>query len=577
MAKSPINTRLEKAVALHQAGKFAEAERLYDQILALDRTNPDALNLKGMIASVEGRREEALALFDRVIAKLPDFPEGHFNRGLVLAALGRNDEALQSYLKALALKPTYADARLNAGLLLHTTGRIDEAISSFRLMTQMAPADARGFYNLGVCLEQSLPKTPETERPAVATEARTALTRAAALDPNNADVHLAFANLHSFLGEYKDGIKRLQTALALRPDWSSAWNNLGSQYEAVGERAAAVAAFDRAIALDPHDAAAFVNRGMAYLCIGRLAEGWEGYARRFEDRRFPFVRRDWPWPVWRGEALTGKSILVWSDQGIGDEVLYASMISEIAGKAANCIVECAPRLAPLYRRSFPGLQVVANTPEARRELLGRTFDYHSSVLDLGRWLRPRLSAFPNRSAVLQADAGRRDKLRHKYLAAAPNRRLVGISWRSVTPDMSHQKGQPLVAFLPLLTSEKLTFVNLQYGDVRAEVEALPDRYNSNIIVDPEVDSLSDLDGFAAQVAALDAVVTISNTTAHFAGALGVPTWVCLPRGHKQLWYWFAAGDYSPWYRSIRIQRSAPGAGFIEIKQTLEMLLGPDLP
>ncbi len=569
MAKSPINTRLEKAVALHQAGKFTEAERLYDQILALDRTNPDALNLKGVIASIQGRREDALALFDRAIAALPNFPDARFNRGLVLAALGRNDEALQSYLGALALRPNYADARLNAGLLLHTIGRTAEAIAAFRLMTQTAPTEARGFYNLGVCLEQSLPKTPEAERPAIASEARAALTRAAALDPNNPDVHFAFANLHSFLGEYKDAIERLKTTLALRPDWSSAWNNLGSQYESIGERAAAIAAFDRAIDLDPRDAAAVVNRGMAYLCVGRLGDGWEGYARRFEDPRFPFVRRDWPWPVWRGEDLTGKSILVWSDQGIGDEVLYASMIPEIAAKAASCVVECAPRLAPLYRRSFSGLTIVANTAAARRDLLGRAFDFHCSVLDLGRWLRPRLSAFPNHGAVLQADPGHRDECRRKYLAAAPGRRLVGLSWRSVTPEMSHQKGRPLAAFHPLLAAEKLTFINLQYGDVRAEVEALPVAYKSNIIIDSEIDSLKDLDGFAAQVAALDAVVTISNTTAHFAGALGVPTCLCLAQAHKQLWYWFARGQYSPWYRSIRIHRRIPGEGFAEIKEILE--------
>ena len=569
MAKSPINARLEKAVTLQRAGKLADAERLYDQVLALDRANPDALNLKGVIASVQNRHAEALPLFDRAIAALPVFPDALFNRGLALAALARNDEALQSYLDALAHKPAYADARLNAALLLHNMGRTDEAISGFRLMTQIVPGDARGFYNLGVCLEKSLPKTPEAARAAVAAQARAAFTRARELDPKNPDVHLAFANLHSFLGEYKDAIACLNTALELKPDWSSAWNNLGSQYEALGDRVAAIAAFKCAIDLDPHDAAAVVNRGLAYLCVGRLADGWKGYGRRFEDPRFPFVRRDWPWPTWCGEDLAGKSILVWSDQGIGDEMLYASMILEIATKASMCVVECAPRLAPLYRRSFAGLHIVPNTPETRRELQGRTFDYHCSVLDLGRWLRPRLSAFPNRSAVLQADPARRGALRLKYLAPAPERRLVGVSWRSITPDMSHQKSQPLAAFLPLLDSEKLTIVNLQYGSVRADIESLPSRYRTRIIVDPEIDSLQDLDGFAAQVSALDAVVTISNTTAHFAGGLGVPTCLCLPRGHKQLWYWFAEGRYSPWYRAIRIYRQPAAASVTEIKDTLE--------
>ena len=569
MAKSPINARLEKAVALHQAGELAEAERLYDQVLALDRGNPDALNLKGAIANAQGRHDEALSLFGRVIIALPNFPDGFYNHALALVALGRNDEALQSYLRALELKPNYADARINFALLLHKMGRSVEAIAAFRALTQVAPGDARGFYNLAVCLEQSLPKTPGAERPGVAEEARAAFTRALELDPNNPDIHFAFANLNSFLGEYKIAIERLNTALKLKPEWASAWNNLGTQYEAIGERKAATAAFDRAIDLDPQDAAAAVNRGLTQLCSGKLADGWPGYARRFEDPRFPFVKRDWPWPAWRGEALAGKSILVWSDQGIGDEVLYASMISEVSASAAACVVECSPRLLPLYQRSFPHVRIVPATPEARGELLGRTFDFHSSVLDLGRWLRPQLASFPNRSVTLRPDPQLRETYRQRYLARGAQRRLVGLSWRSITPDMSHQKSLPLAAFGPLLSSEKLTFVNLQYGDVRDELADVALHYNFKIINDYEVDSLKNLDGFAAQVAALDAVVTISNTTAHFAGALGVPACLCLPHGQKQLWYWFDSGHYSPWYRSIRLYRQAPVDAIAQIKGHLE--------
>lgn len=569
MAKNAINTRLVKAAALHQAGNLAEAERLYDQVLALDRANPDALNLKGVIANDQGRHADALAFFDRAIPGAPKFADLRYNRGLALAGLGRNDDALQAYLQALTLKPAYADARLNLGLLLHAMERKDDAIGAFRAMTQVAPNDARGFYNLGACLEKSLPKAPEAARPAIAEEARAAFTRALALDPDNPDAHFAFANLHSFLGEYPLAIPRLKVALSFKPTWHDAWNNLGSQYEALGRRDEALAALDRAVALAPDDPAPIVNRGMTYLVMGRLAEGWEGYARRFEDRRFPFVRRNWPWPAWRGEDLGGKSILVWSDQGIGDEVLYASMIPDVAARAGSCVVECAPRLVPLYRRAFPALDIVPHTPEGRAQLLARGFDFQISVLDLGRWLRPRLPAFPNRGPLLTADPARAEEIRRTYQAKATGRRLVGLSWRSVTPDMSHQKGQPLGAFLPLLQSEKLYFVNLQYGDVTAELDALQRHHNIEILNDSQIDSLNDLDAFAAQVAALDAVVTISNTTAHVAGALGVPTCLVVPQGLKQLWYWFDGGAYSPWYRSIRVYRQPPAGSVTAIKSSLE--------
>lgn len=569
MAKSPINIRLEKAVALHHAGKLGEAERLYDQILALDRRNPDALNLKGAVANTLGRHSEALDLFDRAIKGMPNVAAFHLNHGLALAALDRHEEALRAYAHAAKLKPDYIDAHLNIGIALNTLGRAAEAAATFRAVTQAAPHDPRGFHNLGISLEKSLAATREDARAAVADEARAAFTRSVQLDTKNPEAHLAFANLHSFLGEYELAIARLKITLSLDPKSTRAWNNLGSMFESLGRRGEAIGAFDQALALDPNDAGAAVNRGLAYLAMGRLTDGWDGYGRRFEDPRFPFVRRDWPWPTWRGEDLSGKKILIWSDQGIGDEVLYASLVPEVAGKAATCVLECAPRLAPLYQRSFPHLRIVANTAETRAILFAESFDYQSSVLDLGRWLRPSLAAFPNRRALLTPDAARVAELRKRYRALAQGRRVIGFSWRSVTPGMAHQKGRPLAAFAPLLASDKLTFINLQYGAVDAELAAAAQSHGIKIIVDSEIDSLKNLDNFAAQVAALDGVVSISNTTAHFAGVLGVPTFLYVPAGSKQLWYWLGEGAFSPWYRSIRISRETDSAAFREIRTVLE--------
>jgi len=569
VSRPPTTTRLlRKGVDLHLAGQLAEAESVYNKVLKADRSNADALNLKGLIANDTGRVEQAIALFDRAIRANPNFPEAHFNKANALAALRRNGEALIFYQHAIQLRPAYADAHLNAGLALHAMTRAAEAIAAFRAMTQICPMDARGFYNLGACLEKSLPFAPECQRAALASESAAAFNRALALDPGNPDIQFAYANLCTFLGDYKQAIQRLQIALQHRPAWPEAWNNLASQWEALGERHRAIEVFDHALKLDPSNAGAVVNRGMTCLALGRMAEGWDGLARRFDDPRFPFLPRSWPWPAWRGEDLRRKKIFLWGDQGIGDELLYASIIPDVAALARECVIECDPRLVPLYQRSFETLEIVSARPRPDEELRTRAFDFHCSVLDAGRWLRRSLGAFPNRTGVLKPDLDKAAALRRRYLADAPDNRLVGLSWRSSNPGMGHQKSIALAAYLPLLQTPGLTFVNLQYGEVKTEIEAFRDRHGVHVQNDSTIDSLRDLDSFAAQVSAMDVVVSVSNTTAHFGGSLNVPTFIYVPDGHKRIWYWFDEGGFSPWYRSSRLIRGELRDALLQLSRAI---------
>lgn len=547
---------LLRGVALHKAGKLAEAEKLYDKVLKYNRGCGDALNLKGVLASGRGHHAAALKLYDGAVSLMPSHAEAHFNRAGALTTLGRNEDALAAYGKAIALNPRYGDAYLNAGLVHHKLGELEKAVAAFRKMVELSPNDPRGPYNLGVCLQESLPGADAARRAVLTAEATAAFERALALDPGSAAVLHGFATLYSENGDHARAAALVEAALRIRPEWSDAWNNLGNHYEGLGRRGEAVAAFDRALALDPRNMGAVVNRGLTQLALGRMAAGWEGYAHRFDDPRFPFSPRAWPWPAWRGEDLGGKRILLWSDQGIGDEVLYASMAREVAARAGACVLECTDRLVPLYRRSFPEIEIAAKRPDVHAELMTRAFDFHCSVLDLGRWLRPALTAFPNRGPLLTADRARAAALRAKYRQSAPGTKLVGLSWHSTNPRIGGQKSHPLDWFSPLLAAPEFTFINIQYGNVANELEDFSRTGKGPILNDPEIDSLKDLDGFAAQLAALDAVVSVSNSAAHMAGALGVPTAVLIPDRHKRLWYWFDRGPFSPWYRSVRVFRDS---------------------
>ncbi len=571
MTRASWQDLLTRGLALHRQGKAADAEKLYDKALKLNPGSGDILNLKGVLASGRGQHGAALKFFDRVVAVMPSYPEAHFNRAGALTALGRLEDALAAYGQALTLRPAYGDAQLNAGLIHHKLGRREKAIAAFRAAVTLSPNDPRGPYNLGVCLQESLAGAGDDARAALTEEARAAFARALALDPGSAQVLYAFATLYSDTGDHARAAELVEAAVRLRPDWSDAWNNLGNHYEGLGRRDAAVAAFDRALQLQPDNMGAVVNRGLTQLALGRLAEGWEGYAHRFDDPRFPFTPRSWPWPAWQGEDLAGKRILLWSDQGIGDEVLYASMVREIAGRALECVVECTDRLMPLYRRSFGPLEIVPKTPEAHAALTARPFDFHCSVLDLGRWLRRTLAAFPNRPHLLTADSAAAAAIRARYQGAAPGTKLVGLSWRSTNPRIGGQKSRPLTWFGPLASGEKLTFVNIQYGSTFSELEEFHAATGVRLLDDPAIDSLKDLDTFAAQLAALDFVVTVSNSAAHLAAALGIPTAILAPNDHKRLWYWFDRGSFSPWYRSAWIFRDSGPGSLRELEELLEGL------
>ena len=550
-----IPATLIKAAQLHQAGRLAEAERLYTAVLKTDPANSDALNLKGAIASAQGRQEDALVLFERAIAALPSFADAHFNQANSLAALGRTDEALTAYAQAVALKPAYADARLNLGGLLQKIGRRDAALAVFRDMTRICPADARGHANLGICLGEALPTAASHDQAPMAAEAMTAFARSLVLAPNSADAHLAYASFLSQRADHARAITHIQTALVLNPKWSKAWCNLGAELDAVGERSKALAAFARALEVDSTCVPAIVNRGLTLLALGCFHQGWDDYARRFDHSATPFIRRTWPWPPWQGESLSGKSILIWSDQGIGDEILYAGMIPEVAAAAGLCVLECSPKLEALFRRSFPAIDVVAHAPADYADLPARRFDFQCSILDLGRWLRRGPGRFPNRPAYLQADRVRAANLRRSYRALSTSaRKLIGLSWKSINPLMGREKSLALSDFAEVLASPKFTFVNVQYGDVSEDLAKLKSAQDLPLFTDPTVDIWGDVDAAAAQIAALDLVVTVSNTAAHMAGALGVPTMLYVPRGKRHLWYWRDAGAKNPWYRSVTVHR-----------------------
>ena len=497
-------------------------------------------------------------------------PRHWFQLGKERTRAGDLDAAMDAYRKALELKPDYAEAWSNLGVLLGALGRVDEQIDAYRRGVAANPALAPIWSNLGDALRKKR----------LYADAESACREAIARDPRAPSAHVNLGNALREARRYDDALAAYQAALALAPDLPEAWLglgnvhqdqrhyaqaaeafekaaganlpeahlNLGLAFKRQGRFADAEACFRRALDVDPNFADAAWALSLLLLALGRLEEGWYFYEARWVRTNGPERRYPYAGPDDRPQPQGGR-VLVWGEQGVGDELLYSSLAAELAASGVSVTLETDPRLAPLFSRSMPGVDVVAR---GRLPLDTSRFDVVVPAADLGAWLRSSLDAFPAAPHPLTPDANRVEVMRRalKESASGGDRR-VGIAWRSRNAENSADKSLALPEWLPVLSQQGASFIDLQYGDTRAEREALASQgaWLEHI---PQLDLFNDLDGLAALISACDLVITTSNVTAHLAGRLGRPVWVILPRGQARLWYWMEARDHTPWYPTARL-------------------------
>ncbi len=440
-----------------------------------------------------------------VLKKRPRDPDALHLLGVLYGQRGDGKTGLATIQKALAIRDDFPDAHLNAGTLAAQIGEPSVAEHHFRRAITFRPATPLAHGNLGLVLR-------EQGRGAEAVEA---LRTAVQYDPQNVEMHVHLARTLRTLGDLAGQLAAAEAGLRAAPQHS------------VLEIIAAEARFG----------------------LGDLKSGWRGYRRRFQSLVNPIVPKAYSLPLWNGEPLQGSSILIWTEQGVGDEVMYANMFAEVIAAAARCVIQCTPRLAPLFRRSFPSAEIVDHDL-SQEELRGITFQ--SPAASLGEWLRTDFQSFRTHTGYLIPDANLRTSLRTKY---GSENLLVGLAWRS-SPSAQDAEGKSMniLDWGPIFHIPGITFVNLQYGDCAAELDLVAKGFGVRVIQDTSIDPLKDIDAYAAQVAAMDVVISSSNSAAHFAGALGVPTLCMLPisLGRGRRWYWFAEHGACPWYPAMRL-------------------------
>jgi tetratricopeptide (TPR) repeat protein len=524
---------LAQALAAHQAGRFAEAEAAYREILGARPRDFDALHFLGVLDYQNGKLAQAADGIGQALIVNPRSAEAHSNLGIVQAAQGLAAQALQSFGRSLALRPQYAEALYNRANVLRELKCHADALADYDRALVLQPAYAEAWNNRGIALAS-------LRRHAEALES---YDRALALAPRYAE---AYNNRGVSLRELQragEALVAYDKALALQADYPAAWNNQGQALQATGSYEQALACYARAIEFCPDYPEAHTNHGLCRLMLGDYARGWQEYEWRWKNPALGLRQRPFTQPQWTGSgSLDGKRILLHMEQGLGDAVMALRYVPLVAARGAQVFLEIAPALAPLLS-GLAGVHRVVLQGETLPES-----DFHCSLLSLplafGTTVESIPAAIPYLAPDAQAAAAWRAQL------SRPGERLVGLCWRG-NPDYPRDAERSLAfaQVAPLLSVPGIRFVSLQ-KELRDDERGVPELPN---VVHPGADFAAT----AALVSALDLVVTVDTSWGHWAGAIGKPVWVML--AFSPHWPWLTGREDSPWYPTARLFRQpAPG-------------------
>ena len=529
------------ALALHAQGRADEARAVLTRLL---EANPDylpGLELAGVLALERGAAAEAVAWLERAADRAPDNAGLQSNLGLAYLRAGRTEEAIETLQLALHHRPELAAAHVNLGLAHLEAGESHEAERAFAGALERAPDHAQALAGRARAL-QALYRLEEAEA---------AFERAIAVAPS-AELWTRLGQVYRDLGRYHDARGAFERALTMDPAYVSALTQLGIVALDLREPDRAIACFQRVLGSDPGlDSEANWNITCARLLCRDWAHAWDFYDLRW--RSPDSVARPFRFPEWTGGDLRGKTLLVYAEQGLGDEIMFASCYSDLAARGARLVLECSPKLARLFARSFPAATVFGRDQAAPADWLDGAphIDLQAACGTVASHLRCSAESFAPHTGYLRADPRRVADWRARLDSLGPGAK-IGISWRGGTTRTRRRlRSISLADWGPVLALPGASFVSLQYHrDAPEELDAF--RRETGYTIHHWQDAIDDYDETAALVCALDAVVTVCTAVVHLGGALGRPVNVVVPLSPE--WRYGLEGDSMPWYPTVNLFR-----------------------
>ena len=531
---------------LRDKGKLPEALNACKKAISIKPDYALALNNMGHILSDQGKFVEALKAFKKAILIKPDYVDVYNNMGNVIKYQGDLDKAIEAYQKAISIQPDYPDAYSNIANIFVEQGKLDNAIDAYKKVISLKPIDSLAYNNMGKIL---------TDQGYIG-KAIEALKRAIMLKPNYA---FAYNNLGVALeikGDFEEAIEAFKQAISLKPDYVTSYVNIGKIFKDQGKLDEAIEIYKKAISLDPNFADAYINMGVvlkfqgkfdkaiksyrnalaikpdnsqAHLNLGitllncdKLEEGLNEYEWRWKTSEFLSIKRYFRQPMWNGQAdLKDKTILLWTEQGIGDTMNWSSCLPLLTSRSKHIILECPEKLVRLLTRSFPMIEIKAEdrSLDAKRN----DFDLHLPMGSLYRHFINEILENDKAKSYLTPD---KDRIKHykERLRSVGKGPYIGLCWKSSVKDAYRlQHYPPISEWAPIFRVPNVTFINLQYTDYEDDIRKIKNQYGVTIHNFEDLDQYSEIDEVAALCGALDLVVATKTTPPMISAGVGTPT------------------------------------------------------
>jgi tetratricopeptide (TPR) repeat protein len=487
---------IKTAFNYYQSGNFQQAENIYREILTNQPHNVHALYFLGIISFQRENYYLSIEYFKKVICLDPQNGGTYINLGDALRENQQIDEAILSYQKAIQLNPTLEDAYNNIGVCLKEKGLLDEAILYYQKALQLNPKFSGAYNNLGVVYNEKQ--------------------------------------------QYNNAIFCYQKAFQIDPNSAETYNNLGCVLQDRGDFDNALINFKKALQLDPQNADAHLNLSFLLLLSGNFNRGWKEFSWRL--KRKDSQRYDFSQPLWDGANIDGLTILLHTEQGLGDTLQFIRYAPFIAQNGAKVIVACQREVCALLR-TVEGIEQVIERGEDLPD-----FNVYCPLLSLPLLLNATLESIPAKVPYVRIDSllvqKWRNKVQHDH-----SKIKVGLVWAG-RPEHKDDRNRScrLEFFSPLAELSNISFYSLQKG-VASEQAKNPPKGMKFLDYTEEIRDFSDT---AALMENLDLTLSVDTSVVHLAGALGKSVWTLIPFSPD--WRWMLNREDSPWYPTMRLFR-----------------------